>query len=96
VLHLPEYTHAAFTARVTGFIALSGPQSTADIAREEGLAIGMAAEMVRAIEEDGELCRDEEGAMITGGPAGGGGEVKWWVNDFRHYVWDGTPAGNGS
>ena len=72
-----------------GFISLTGPKTTADIAQEEGLAIGMAAEMVNAIENDGELCRDEEGAMISGGPAAGGGEVKWWINEFKAYTWDG-------
>lgn len=93
MLHTPAYTHVAFTARVAALIALAGAQSTAQVAREEGLPIGLAQEMVEAVAADGELCRDEERAMITGGPAAGGGEVRWWLNEWREYVWDGQVEG---
>ena len=41
----------------------------------------LVREMIGAVKADGEVCRDEGGA-------GGGGEVRWWVNVFRGYVWD--------
>jgi len=53
-----------------------------DVAGEERLTVGLAGEMIGAVEADGEVCRDEGGT-------GGGGEVRWWVNVFRGYVWDG-------
>jgi len=59
-----------------------------DVAGEERLTVGLAREMIGAVEADGEVCRDDGGA--GGGSGGvGGGEVRWWVNVFRGYVWDG-------
>ena len=52
---------------------------------------------------DGEICRDDGGpgvAIFASSPSASanesgwaasesGGEVRWWVNIFRNYVWDG-------
>ncbi|EIN05703.1 hypothetical protein PUNSTDRAFT_145656 [Punctularia strigosozonata HHB-11173 SS5] len=100
ILHVPEYAPAAFAARLVGLIALAGPRTAVEVAREEegeggegggggggGVPLGLVVEMVREVEEAGEVVRDEEEGR--GGAAGGGGEVRWWVNEWRGYVWDG-------
>lgn len=65
---------------------------------EESLPIGLVEEMVREVEDDGEICRDEGGSGVDllgqgqhdeASPSRAGGEVRWWVNVFRDYVWDG-------
>ncbi|KAH9943659.1 EAP30/Vps36 family-domain-containing protein [Amylocystis lapponica] len=96
VLHTPPYTKAAFAARLVGLLSLAGPKSTAEVAQEDGLPIPLAQEMVSEVEDEGEICRDEGGSGIdvsAGGKrdgwAEGSGEVRWWVNVFRSYVWDG-------
>ena len=52
--------------------------------------------MVAEVEMDGEICRDDGGSGVsifssTSAPwaASEGGEVRWWINIFRGYVWDG-------
>ena len=74
-----------------------------EIAQEENLPIGLVQEMVLEVEREGEICRDESdsgvaifatsssstGAGVGWAASGGGGEVRWWVNIFRGYVWDG-------
>ncbi|KAJ7875531.1 EAP30/Vps36 family-domain-containing protein [Mycena olivaceomarginata] len=85
VLHTPPYSHVAFAARLSGLLALSGPKSTTEVAREERVAVGLAAEMIRAVEADGDICRDDEACAIKGG----GAEVRFWGNAFHGYVWDG-------
>lgn len=59
--------------------------------------------MVTEVEMDGEICRDDGGsgvAIFASSPSAGagagaawaaseGGEVRWWINIFRGYVWDG-------
>jgi len=87
VLHTPSYTHASFAARLASLLALTAPKTTMEVAREEGMTIGLAGEMIGAVEVDGEICRDEGGARA--GANAGGGEVRWWANVFRGYVWDG-------
>ena len=65
------------------------------MAQEEDLPIGLTQEMLDEVETDGEICRDDGGAGVdmfsqslsTAG--GAGGEVRYWVNIFRGYVWDG-------
>ncbi|KAI0776691.1 EAP30/Vps36 family-domain-containing protein [Trametes elegans] len=98
VLHTPPYGSAAFAARLVGLLTLVGPRTTVEVAQEEDLPIGLTQEMVDEVERDGEICRDEGGAGIAaltgrsssaGWAAGGGGEVRWWTNIFRGYVWDG-------
>jgi ESCRT-II complex subunit VPS36 len=43
--------------------------------------------MVKAVEADGFICRDEAENEIQGGA--GSGAVRWWGNMFSGYVWDG-------
>jgi len=90
VLHTPPYSHVAFAARLSGLLVLSGPKTTTEVAREERVAVGLAAEMIEAVEKDGELCRDDEACAIRGG----GAEVRWWGNVFHGYVWDGQVGNN--
>jgi ESCRT-II complex subunit VPS36 len=50
-----------------------------EIAQEEGGPIGLASEMVDEAEAKGVVCRDEAEH----------GEIRWWMNVFQGYVWDG-------
>ncbi|KAF7343333.1 Vacuolar protein-sorting-associated protein 36 [Mycena venus] len=85
VLHTPPYSHVAFAARLSGLLALSGPKTITEVAREERVAVGLAAEMIGGVEADGDICRDDEACAIKGG----GAEVRYWGNVFHGYVWDG-------
>ena len=89
VLHTPPYAQAAFTARVSSFLVLSGPKTTMDIAAEENLTVGLVTEMMDAVEADGAVCRDDNSAAITGGGSGTVSELGWWRNVFVNYIWDG-------
>lgn len=89
VLHTPPFTRAAFAARLVGLLALVGPKTVVEIAQEEAIPIGLAQEMVVEVEDEGEICRDEGGAGISAAGLSQNGEVRWWVNIFRGYVWDG-------
>lgn len=89
VLHTPPYTHAAFTSRLASLLALTGPKTTVEVAREESITIGLAGEMIDAVEADGEVCRDDGSASIRGGGSGVGTEIRWWANIFMDFVWDG-------
>ncbi|KAF8645600.1 hypothetical protein AX16_007682 [Volvariella volvacea WC 439] len=101
VLHTPSYSHAQFSTRLCSILAMSGPKTTMEIAMEEGITIGLTWEMVWAVENDGDICRDDNDAAIVGGASGsgagnaGGGEVRWWGNVFVGYVWDGQEDGSG-
>ncbi|KAJ6494675.1 vacuolar protein sorting-associated protein 36 [Mycena vitilis] len=90
VLHTPPYSHIAFAARLSGLLALAGPKSITEVAREERVAVGLAAEMISAVEADGDICRDDEACTIKGG----GAEVRFWGNVFHGYVWDGQAITN--
>ena len=79
VLHTPTYTSAAFAARLHGMLLISGARTTLDIAQEEAVPTGLAAEMIDEAEAQGVICRDEADR----------GEVRWWLNVFQGYVWDG-------
>lgn len=89
VLHVPPYTHASFTARIVGYLAMSGVMTTSQIAYEENMTIGLADEMIAAIEADGVICRDDERSAIKGGGSGTASEVRWSRNLFLEYIWDG-------
>jgi len=79
VLHIPTYTPAAFAARLHGMLLISGARSTLEVAQEENVPTGLAAEMIEEAETQGVICRDEAER----------GEVRWWLNVFQGYVWDG-------
>jgi ESCRT-II complex subunit VPS36 len=89
VLHIPPYTHASFTARIMGYLTMSGTMTTSQIALEENITIGLADEMIAAIEADGVICRDDERSAIKGGGSGTASEVRWSRNLFLEYIWDG-------
>ncbi|KAG1751759.1 EAP30/Vps36 family-domain-containing protein [Suillus lakei] len=89
VLHMPPYTHASFTARMVGYLTLSGGMTTSQVAHEENITIGLADEMIAAIEADGVICRDDERSAIKGGGSGTASEVRWSRNLFLEYIWDG-------
>jgi len=85
VLHIPTYTPHAFAARLRTTLK-SISRNTLDIAQEEGVPMGLASEMVDEAEAQGVVCRDEAEH----------GEVRWWLNVFPGYVWDGqedVPSG---
>lgn len=92
VLHTPPYTHAAFTSRLASLLALAGPKTTVDVAHEENITIGLAGEMIGAVEAEGEVCRDDASAAIRGGGSGVGAEIRWWANVFKNFVWDGQES----
>ena len=56
---------------------------------EEGLSVSLVKEMVEAAERDGGIVRDDANAAILGGGGVGGSQLRWWVNVFERYVWDG-------
>lgn len=60
-----------------------------EIALTEGIAIGLSWEMIYAVENDGEICRDDVDMAITGGGNGADSGLKWWINIFTAYAWDG-------
>ena len=43
--------------------------------------------MILAVEADGVICRDDELSAIKGG--GSGSELRWTLNRFAYYNWDG-------
>lgn len=91
MLHTPPYSRAAFAARICGLLTLAGPKSTTEIAQEEGMTIGLTAEMLVVVEGDGDVCRDDGRSVIEerDGDMLILGEVKWWANFFLGYTWDG-------
>jgi ESCRT-II complex subunit VPS36 len=56
-----------------------------EVAQEEGITVGLAVEMIGAMEGDGYVCRDDGSAVIRGR----GTELRWWPNVLMGYVWDG-------
>lgn len=59
-----------------------------EVALEEGITVGLSAEMIAAVEIDGDICRDDANSTLVGS-GGGGIEIRWWANLFVGYVWDG-------
>ena len=45
----------------------------------------MTWELTQAVEQRGEIVRDEG----EGGVWGEGAEIRWWANVFNGYMWDG-------
>lgn len=89
VLHTPPYSHHAFSARLSGFLLLNGPQTIGNIAKEEGITIALAEGMVDAVEADGQVCRDDAASAIRD-PGHPGGIILWWSwASFSDYVYDG-------
>lgn len=72
---------------------VAGPKTTVDVAHEEELPIALIQEMISEVEDAGEICRDESESGLSVPTVSAGkwtsGEVRWWVNVFRGYVWDG-------
>ncbi|KAL1937951.1 hypothetical protein VTO73DRAFT_12701 [Trametes versicolor] len=101
VLHTPPYGSAAFASRLVSLLTLAGPRTTIEIAQEEDLPPGLTQDMVDEVEAAGEICRDEGGSGVAtfGATAAqdtaAGGEVRWWTNVFRGYVWDGQEYESG-
>lgn len=87
VLHTPPYSHAAFSARLVGFLSLNGPQTAVEIAQEEEITVGLAEGMIGAVEADGQVCRDDEACALNGSTVG---IVRWWPwTEFDRYNYDG-------
>lgn len=89
VLHTPPYTHASFTARLSGYLVMSEVLTTSQIGQEENITISLASEMVEAVEAEGLICRDDERSAIRGGGSGSGSELRWSLNILPNYEWDG-------
>ncbi|KAG8920699.1 hypothetical protein FRC00_009640 [Tulasnella sp. 408] len=90
VLHIPKYAHDAFSTRFLYLISATetggglGALSSVEVAREEGMSVGLAEEMIGAVEEDGEVLRDEPGGYDP---------VRWYpASQFRALI----AAGNGT
>ncbi|KAG8983757.1 hypothetical protein FRB90_005781, partial [Tulasnella sp. 427] len=73
VLHVPKYAHDAFTTRFLYLISDPeaggtglGALSSVEVAREEGMSVGLVEEMIGAVEDDGEVLRDEPGKTPLG------------------------------
>lgn len=85
-MHTPEFGEGAFSDRIVALLAPEGGRTTSEIALFEDLGLGMMWELIQSVEQRGEIVRDEGGG---GGAWGEGSEVRWWVNVFDGYVWDG-------
>lgn len=94
VLCTPAYSPNAFSRRLlTRLQGTDGGSesaaevwmSAADVARAEGITVVLAQEMVEAVEEEGGVCRDDLRAATNGGGSG----VRWSLNPFPAYIWDG-------
>lgn len=95
VLHTPVYSPSSFVERLTSIIAEHGPRTSLEVAWAENVPVGLVTEMIGEAESDGEVCRDEMQGKIGVSPAAsansgsGGSELRWWLNVFTGYVWDG-------
>jgi ESCRT-II complex subunit VPS36 len=80
VVHTPWYSQRSFSQRLLTYLDAVGPKSTVQVAEQEGISVGLVAEMIGAAERDGKVVKDVEGDAK---------EVKWWRNYFDGYIWDG-------
>ena len=69
-----------------------GPKTTTRIAYAERLPVGLVDELVREVEERGDVCRDEPMSGMS--EASLGVETQWWANAFIGYTWDGEEDGH--
>lgn len=87
VLHTPAYSLPSFTARIVARIVDKGPCTSTRFAAEESLSVGLVDELIKEVEDRGDICRDDPMAATDG--EGVGVETRWWGNAFTGYVWDG-------
>lgn len=87
-LATPYYSTEAFCARLLD--SLQRPPyrgrgiGVIEVAKDEGIAIGLAEEMCVATEMDGRgIVRDEQVA----GAGGGSGTTRWWRDEMTSFVW---------
>jgi ESCRT-II complex subunit VPS36 len=68
-----------------------GGKTTAEIAREEGLSVALAREMIEEAEQAGHLMREDPATRMGSGGVriGGGAQIVWWGNLLKGYTWDG-------
>lgn len=64
-----------------------GSKTTTDIAYAERLPVGLVEELVNEAEERGDITRDDPLSWTS--DAGVGVEIRWWLNAFTGYTWDG-------
>ncbi|KZV70568.1 hypothetical protein PENSPDRAFT_651440 [Peniophora sp. CONT] len=90
VLHSPAYAPIGFVPRLQGLIAENGSRTTLEVAWAEDIPVALAAEMIGEAEVSGDVCRDEApGVDVAGLGSEGAGEIRWWLNIFHGYEWDG-------
>lgn len=89
VLHTPAYSTSQFSDRLVGMLIeeSTGWKTTTGIAYAERLPVGLAEELVSEVEERGDVCRDDPLAATS--DAAVGVEVRWWLNAFLGFQWDG-------
>ncbi|KAG8900824.1 hypothetical protein FRB99_005747 [Tulasnella sp. 403] len=81
IIHIPKYTHEAFTLRLVDKLSHSLPPSTVDVARDEQVSSNLAEQMIEAVESDGLVVRDEPGGYEP---------TRWYLNHFKTLIYDGT------
>ncbi|KDQ16901.1 hypothetical protein BOTBODRAFT_64433 [Botryobasidium botryosum FD-172 SS1] len=86
VLYTPHYSMPVFTTRLLALLS-TNPHTTVEIARTEGMSVGLVEDMILKVEEEGKVARD--GGVGDDKFGGSGGEVTWWPNYLIGYVWDG-------
>jgi ESCRT-II complex subunit VPS36 len=86
-MHTPWYSQTSFSQRLLTYLDAVGPRTTVQIAEQEGITVGLVAEMIGAAERDGIVVKDVDSDWGDGG--GNTREVIWWRNYFEKYVWDG-------
>jgi ESCRT-II complex subunit VPS36 len=69
-------------------LLLTGPRSTMEISADENVSVGLAKELIAAVEEEGDVCRDD-GVNAIRQRGAGEESVTWWHNVFRGWQWDG-------
>jgi ESCRT-II complex subunit VPS36 len=86
-MHTPWYSQSSFSQRLLTYLDAVGPRTTPQVAEQEGISVGLVAEMISAAERDGKVVKDVNSDWGDGG--GSTREVTWWTNYFEKYVWDG-------